>query len=500
MRLEPKLREEIEKRGITKEMLAQQMLAFVKGTPTITLDRIATVGDGIVEINSYDRSKFMNIYNLKQTEIDIYKFTPASGLASRMFKGLAEFYHTKTLNPMSKYFFNNLHKFPFYKDIIIEFHQVHPEIKKLDNLTNKLKFLYFILSEEGLNYQKTPKGLIKFHQYDIDNKSALEEQIDEGYYYAISKNQTVNIHFTVSPLFLDQFKKDADEYIASNYSDSGITFNLSYSIQKPSTDTIALNYDNTPFKDEDDNYLFRAGGHGALIENLNEIDADLIFVKNIDNVSHQNHMEETIKYKQILGGKLLFLQERIYGFLKSLKENPEETDLQEIRFFLMENFFISLDENCGVECLFNFLNRPLRVCGMIKNQGDAGGGPFWIQNDDDNAIAKSSLQIIESAQISKENPQQKEIMHNATHFNPVDIVCSVRDFEGNKFDLTNYVNHDAVFITDKSVKGVAVKGLELPGLWNGGMHDWLSVFVEVPIETFNPVKSVTDLLSPMHQA
>ncbi|MGY6648554.1 DUF4301 family protein [Wenyingzhuangia sp. IMCC45574] len=500
MRLEPKLREEIDKRGITKEMLAQQMLAFVKGTPTIELDRIATVGDGIVEINSYDRSKFMNIYNLKQSEIEIHKFTPASGLASRMFKGLAEFYHTKTLNPMAKYFFNNLHKFPFYKDIIIEFNQAHPEIKKLDNLTNKLTFLYFILSEKGLNFQKTPKGLIKFHQYDIDNKSALEEQIDEGYYYAISKNQSVNIHFTVSPDFLEKFKKDAEDYVASNYADSGITFNLTYSIQKPSTDTIALNYDNTPFKDEDGNYLFRAGGHGALIENLNEIDADLIFVKNIDNVSHQNHMEETIKYKQVLGGKLLFLQEKIFGYLKSLKETPEEADLQEIRFFLMENFFIDLNEECGIDCLITFLNRPLRVCGMIKNQGDAGGGPFWIQTNEEGAIAKTSLQIIESAQIDKEDPKQKEIMYNATHFNPVDIVCSVRDFEGNKFDLTQYVNHDAVFITDKTVKGVGVKGLELPGLWNGAMHDWLSVFVEVPIETFNPVKSVTDLLSPMHQA
>lgn len=499
MKLEQKLREEIDKKGITQEMLAQQMLAFVKGTPTINLDRIATLGDGIVEINSYDRSKYMNIYNLKQTEIDICKFTPASGLASRMFKGLAEFYNTKTLNPMSKYFFNNLHKFPFYKDIIIEFNKVYPEIKKLDNLINKLKFLSFVLDAEnqGLNYQKTPKGLIKFHQYDIANKSALEEQIDEGYFYAICKNQTVNIHFTVSPLFIDKFKSDAEEYIAANYGDTGISFNLTYSIQKPSTDTIALNPDNTPFRDADGNYLFRAGGHGALIENLNEIDADLIFVKNIDNVSHQNHMEETIKYKQVLGGKLLFLQEKIFGFLKDLKEKPEETDLEEVRFFLMENFFISLDESCDAECLFNYLNRPIRVCGMIKNQGDAGGGPFWIQESGESQV---SLQIIESAQIDTDNEQQKGVMHQSTHFNPVDIACSVRDYEGNKFDLSDYVNQGAVFITDKTVNGNKIKGLELPGLWNGAMHDWLSVFVEVPIETFNPVKTVTDLLSPMHQA
>ncbi|MDO6737312.1 DUF4301 family protein [Wenyingzhuangia sp. 2_MG-2023] len=498
MRLEQKLREEIDKRGITKEMLAHQMLAFVKGTPTIKLDRIATLGDGIIEINSYDRSKFMNIYNLKQQEVSIVKFTPASGLASRMFKGLSEFYNTKTNNPMSQYFFNNLHKFPFYKDVIIEFHKLYPSIKKLDNLTNKLLFLSFILSDvdNGLNYQKTPKGLIKFHQYDIDNKSALEEQIDEGFYYAICKNQTVNIHFTVSPDFVKKFQKKAQDYIKNNYSDSGVTFNISYSIQKPSTDTIALNYDNTPFKDENGNYLFRAGGHGALIENLNELDADVIFIKNIDNVSHQNHMEETIKYKQVLAGKLLFLQEKIFHYLTLLKSNSKNLDVQEVRYFIMENFFISFDDSCDTDCLIDFLNRPIRVCGMIKNQGDAGGGPFWISNTEGGV----SLQIIESAQVDKTNKEQLGVMHQATHFNPVDIVCSVRDFEGNKFDLTKYVNHDAVFITDKTVNGIKVKGLELPGLWNGAMHDWLSVFVEVPIETFNPVKTVTDLLSPMHQA
>ncbi|MGY5351539.1 DUF4301 family protein [Wenyingzhuangia sp. IMCC45533] len=496
MRLEKKLKEEIDKRGISEKTLSNQMLAFIKGTSTIALDRIATIGDGIIEINSFDRSKFMNMYNLKQQDINICKFTPASGLASRMFKGLSEFYNTKTSNPMSQYFFDNLHKFPFFKDVIIEFHKIHPQIKKLDNLTNKLIFLNFVLSDKGLNYQQTPKGLIKFHQYDIYNKSALEEQIDEGYFYAISKNHQVNLHFTVNPNFVDEFKKQAESYIKYNYSDAGVTFNIDFSIQKISTDTIALNPDNTPYKDKEGNYLFRAGGHGALIENLNDLDADLIFIKNIDNVSHQNHMEETIKYKQVLAGKLLFLQEKIFGYLILLKNSPKKADLREIRFFIMANFFINFNEDCTSDDLFAFLNKPLRVCGMIKNQGDAGGGPFWIKDDDD----QLSIQIIEGAQVDKTIESQLDILHQATHFNPVDIVCATKDFEGNKFDLTEYVNHDAVFITDKTVNGNPVKGLELPGLWNGGMHCWLSVFIEVPIETFNPVKTVTDLLSPMHQA
>lgn len=498
MRLESKLKQEIDKRNISNDKLTKQFLAFVKGTPVLELDKIATVNDGIMTINSIDRSKFMNLYNIKQQDISIAKFVPASGLASRMFKSLSEFKNTKINNPIAQYFFNNLHKFPFFKDIIIEFNKTYPKIKKLDSLTNKVAFLDFLLSEEHLNYQSTPKGLIKFHQYDIDNKTALEEQIDESVFYCVSKNQTVNIHFTVNPVFIDKFKQNVADYIENNYENSDLTFNIDFSIQKSNTDTIAVNHDNTPFKDDDGNYVFRAGGHGALIENLNDLDTDIVFIKNIDNVSHQNHMEETIKYKQILAGKLLFLQDKIYTFLKQIKEKSDDLNLQEIRFFLLENFFTNIsDENCNEEYLFDFLNKPIRICGMIKNQGDAGGGPFWVKKNETNT---STLQIIEGAQINKEDDNQLDILHQSTHFNPVDIVCAIKDFEGNKFDLTQYVDHDAVFVTDKTYAGKPLKGLELPGLWNGGMSEWLTLFVEVPIETFNPVKTVTDLLSPMHQA
>jgi len=497
MRLEPKLKQVIDQKGITNDKLTKQFLAFVKGTPALELDRIATLNDGIMTINSIDRSKFMNLYNIKQQDISILKFVPASGLASRMFKSLSEFKNTKVSNPIAQYFFNNLHKFPFFKDIIIEFNKTYPKIKKLDSLANKIAFLDFVLSEKHLNYQSTPKGLIKFHQYDIDNKTALEEQIDESVYYCVSKDQTVNIHFTVNPNFLTQFKSNVQDYLETNYENSDINFNINYSIQKENTDTIAVNYNNTPFKNDRGEYVFRAGGHGALIENLNDLEADIIFIKNIDNVSHQNHMEETIKYKQILGGKLLFLQENIYKFLSQIKNKSEDLNLQEIRYFLLENFFINIsDENCNEEYFFNFLNKPIRICGMIKNQGDAGGGPFWINQTD----GHKTLQIIEGAQVDKQNNKQLDILHQSTHFNPVDIVCAIKDFEGNKFDLTQYVDHDAVFVTDKTYEGKPLKGLELPGLWNGGMADWLSLFVEVPIETFNPVKTVTDLLSPMHQA
>ncbi len=497
MELEKKLKIEIDKRGISEKALTQQLLAFIKGTPSLELDRIATINDGIEVIDGLNRSNYMSYYNIKQKELNIAKFTPSSGLATRMFKSLLEFYNTKVNNSMSKYFFNNLHKFPFYKDVIIGFQAEFPTIKKLDTLSNKLLFLDFLLNEDFLNYKNTPKGLIKFHQYDIDNKTAIEEQIDESVHYCVGKNNTVNLHFTVNPNFIEAFKKHVDEYIENSYPDSFYTFKVSFSIQKSSTDTIAVTETNTPYQDKNGDFLFRAGGHGALIENLNDLESDLIFIKNIDNISHQNHIEETIKYKQILAGKLLTLQERIFHYLKLIKQDAPELNLQEISNFLSENFFLKIaDKNCNKEFLFNTLNKPIRVCGMIKNQGDPGGGPFWVKNEHGDIC----LQIVEAQQIDFDNKAQEDILHNATHFNPVDIVCGVNDYEGNKFDLTKFVDNDAIFITRKTINGHPIKALELPGLWNGGMHNWLSVFVEIPIETFNPVKTVTDLLSPMHQA
>lgn len=497
MGLDKKLKLEIEKRGISEKALTNQLLAFIKGTPCLELDRIATVNDGIEVIDGLNRSKYMSYYNVKQKELSLSKFTPSSGLATRMFKSLLEFYDTKINNPLSKYFFNNLHKFPFYKDVIVEFHSNHPQIKKLDTLANKLLFLDFLLNEEHLNYKNTPKGLIKFHQYDIDNKTAIEEQIDESVHYCAGEENIINLHFTVNPNFIDAFKAHTNEYIQNNYLDTIYKFDISFSVQKSSTDTIAVTNNNTPYKNEDGDFLFRAGGHGALIENLNDLNSDIIFIKNIDNISHQNHIEETIKYKQILAGKLLKLQEKIFHYLSLLSQNSTSIDLNEIADFLSENFFLKIQkENRNKEYLFNLLNRPIRICGMIKNQGDPGGGPFWVKNKDNT----SSLQIVEAQQINQKNLEQQEILFNATHFNPVDIVCGVKDFEGNKFDLTKYVDKQAIFISNKTVNGRPIKALELPGLWNGAMHNWLSVFVEVPIDTFTPVKTVTDLLSPMHQA
>ena len=341
-----------------------------------------------------------------------------------------------------------------------------------------------------MNFKNTPKGLIKFHQYNFNNKTALEEQIDESVKYCQGKNNLINLHFTVNPAFLKEFKRQVDSYITVHYGHNEFNFNVSYSVQDTATDTIAVTMDNEPYIDENGDYLFRAGGHGALISNLNKIDSDIIFIKNIDNVCHQGQVHTTIRYKQILGGKLLEIQERIFAFLNELETS--ETISSELITFA-DTVFQKDVTSSSIQEAKEFLNRPIRICGMISNQGDAGGGPFWVATK--NGV---NLQIVESAQIDKENKQQKQILENSTHFNPVDIVCGVKNYKGQKFDLEQYVDHDAYFITEKSVNGHDIKALELPGLWNGGMADWLTIFVEVPFTTFNPVKTVTDLLSPMH--
>jgi len=497
MKLEKELEKEIDIRGISKDQLDKQLNTYKQGAPKLIIDRIASINDGIIAIDDVEKSRLINIYNIQKQNLVIYKFTPASGMASRMFKGLSELLNSKRKNEMSRYFFNNLRNFPFYKEMMVKFNKRHPEIKHLGNLTNKLIFLDFILNKEGLDYINTPKALIKFHQYDFDNKSALEEQIEESLHYCISKDQTINMHFTIKPLFINEFQKVVEDYIQANNEYSTVKFNINFSTQNPNTDTIAVNKNLKPFKNKNGKFIFRAGGHGALIDNLNNLDADIIFIKNIDNVCHRNHIEETIKHKQVLGGKLLCLQEKTHKHLNLINTKPDEINLIEVVDFVKKNFSIEVsNENLNKEFLFNLLNKPIRVCGMIKNQGDAGGGPFWVKKNK----KENCLQIVESTQIDTADKDQLAILHQSTHFNPVDIVCSFKDYRGNKFDLKEFVDNDAVFISNKSLEGMPIKALELPGLWNGGMSKWLTVFVEVPIQTFNPVKSVTDLLSPMHQA
>jgi hypothetical protein len=496
----------LEQQGINLEKVNWQIEQFKKGVKPIVLVRQASANDGIFQVQN--SKKYIDLYD--NAKLKITKFVPASGAASRMFKSLFEYVektkseNTKAvpLNKELKEFCNNIGKFAFYGELNSLLKE-EGGIKLLFSEKNYSPAIEKLLNPDGLSYGQLPKGLLKFHLYNvIHSRTPFEEHLVEGALYACSENRVVNIHFTVSPEHLKSFKNIYKNSKGSYEKKYNVKYNIEFSIQKSSTNTIAVNPDNTPFYNFDGTLFFRPGGHGALIENLNEIDSDIIFIKNIDNVVKENKLQPTIEYKKVLAGKLLELQNNIFSLIKSIKENPSDEIIEKAFAFLKNELF--LEENCieinakglkRAELLIERLNRPIRVCGVVKNQGEPGGGPFYVQNSD----GCISLQIVESSQVDSQNDDQLRILNSSTHFNPVDLVCATKDFSGKKFDLRKYVDNDTCFISSKSLSGKELKALELPGLWNGAMAFWNTLFVEVPVETFNPVKTVNDLLRKNHQ-
>jgi len=502
-------------KGIDKQQVETQIQDFINGFPYMEIIKAATVGDGIIRLSEEEIVQNIRKYNYESRKLKIVKFVPASGAASRMFKALFELLETeegsKAFHEIMKdesfaapaNFFNNIEKFAFYDDLKNTHLLNGKDIQALIKENKVHDILTALLKEEGLNYGNKPKGLLKFHKYDNGMGTPTREHLVEGTLYA-SGTSEIYVHFTVSPEHLEEFKKHVNVLKKHFEAHFAVNYFVSFSIQKPSTDTIAVDMNNKPFRDEDGSLVFRPGGHGALIENMNDLNSDLIFVKNIDNVVPDRLKEQTTKYKKALAGVLINYKEKIVSYLQKLDEiELADTDLlKEIEKFLKNDLCFIPDENyftlSGEEktkYLFNKLNRPLRACGMVKNEGEPGGGPFWAKNND----GSISLQIVESSQIDMNDAEKQMIVKNATHFNPVDLVCCVKDFKGHKFDLTKYVDKNTCFISEKSKNGKALKALELPGLWNGAMSDWNTIFVEVPIETFNPVKVVNDLLREQHQ-
>lgn len=482
---------QIESRGSSLDRVEKQIQYFVEGFPFMPLYKAATVGDGIVQLSDNEANKYAAIFEEKAAKLKIVKFVPASGAASRMFKSLFSALEEGKFDKSVDQFFEKLDQFAFSKELLA-----------LANPEDKNGILKALLTDSGLSYGSLPKGLLAFHNYDGEARTPVEEHLVEGANYAHS-NGKVYLHLTVSP----EHKAKFQELIASKINIYEKLFNLSfeidYSEQKASTDTIAVNLDNTPFLEPDGSLLFRPAGHGALLENLNDIDADLIFIKNIDNVVPDRIKDTTYLYKKAIAGVLLEAQEKIFGYLNDLKYgSPTLSELDEIDLFLQRKLCVEapngLQERSSQEqsqYYFDKLNRPIRVCGMVKNQGEPGGGPFWCKNTD----GTSSLQVVESAQVDLANANQKAIFSNSTHFNPVDLVCGTKDFEGKNFDLMLYSDPKTGFITEKSKDGKTLKAQELPGLWNGSMADWNTIFVEVPLITFNPVKTINDLLREEHQ-
>jgi hypothetical protein len=358
-----------------------------------------------------------------------------------------------------------------------------------------------LLTAEGMNYGNLPKGLLTFHKYGQNTRTAVEEHLVEGSGYAANANEEVDIHLTVSPEHLEAFKKLLNKVQKKYEEKYRVSFKISYSIQKPSTDTLAIDDKGEPFRESNGSMHFRPGGHGALLENLNDIEADIVFIKNIDNVTHDRNKADTIRYKKALAGLLIRYQEKIFNFIRQL-EHPKDVKtetIREISTFLGQELGTAMNPRSqhhnSVEYLMSKLNRPLRVCGMVKNEGEPGGGPFWTIEPD----GSKSLQIVESSQVDIHDPEQAATLSSSTHFNPVDLVCGIRDYKGKKFNLLNFRDPDTGFISKKFKNGKPLKALELPGLWNGSMSHWNTVFVEVPVSTFTPVKTVYDLLRPEHQ-
>ena len=513
-------KQQLESLGIKIEQVENQIDKFIKGFPFSELTAPATIGRGIIRFNDDEVCELERQYDNDKKYYDIIKFVPASGAASRMFKTIFSFvdeYKGKEIpnNFLKKEkikpdsienFFISIHDFAFFNDLKTALKEKGKDIEEMLVNNELVEIAETLLNAEGLNYGSLPKGLLKFHQYGDDARLAIEEHLVEAAEYSTAdtkEGRVAQLHFTVSQEHLDIFKETVVKVVPEYETRFGIRYDISFSVQKPSTDTIAVDMNNEPFRDKNGRLVFRPGGHGALIQNLNDLRKEIIFIKNIDNVVPDRLKETTYKYKKVLCGYLFRLQQQQFEYLSLLDDgdvNGEE--LKEIEAFAKDSlmidipdFYSTYNEIEKIDFLYGKLNRPMRVCGMVRNEGEPGGGPYFTRNSNDEV----SLQIVESSQIDHNDKEQEGLFRSSTHFNPVDLVCATFDFNGKPFNLNDFIDTNTGFISYKSKDGKDLKAMELPGLWNGAMADWITIFVEVPILTFNPVKTVNDLLRDAHQ-
>lgn len=497
-------KEQLAQKGISEEKLNEQLNCFKTGFPYLKLYAAASVEEGILKPTKKEQQAFAEAWDEAAKSLHIVKFVPASGAASRMFKDLFSFseanYDVPTTD-FEKTFFNNLEHYAFFCALDAQCKTLHnKDCEELLKEGEYKKIVNALLQKEGLNYGQLPKGLLLFHRYEDSVRTPAEEHLVEGALYAKEADGTVSVHFTVSPEHRSLFETHIKENVPALEKKFGVKYNISFSEQKISTDTVAATPNNEPFRLDDGSLLFRPAGHGALIENLNDIAADILFIKNIDNVVPDRLKPETVHNKKMLAGILVSLQKKTFNYLHLLESGQySPIDLQEIKLFLEKELccktLLPLEGKALADYLYQKLNRPMRVCGMVPNVGEPGGGPFLVYNQD----GSISLQILESSQINMDDEKSKAMFVKGTHFNPVDLVCAVKNYKGEKFNLPDFVDKNTGFISLKSKNGRELKALELPGLWNGAMSDWNTVFVEVPLITFNPVKTVNDLIREQHQ-
>lgn len=506
-------------RGISLEKVISQIKMFKKGTPYLKLNQPCTIGNGIRSVTEDELKKLASIFEEYAPKKRLTKFVPASGAASRMFKTLLRF--NNEFNMIQRdiiaseaqeengerlqmvTFMDGIHKFAFYDDLKAVMAGSGIDAEALIDSGQFKEIVDYLLTQKGLDNAQLPKGLLKFHNYHDSSRTAFEEHLVEAADYSKDENGICNLHFTVSPEHKEKFETLLDGVRMRYEKDYGVRFQVGFSVQEKSTDTIAVDLENRPFRLNDGTLLFRPGGHGALIENLNNLQEDIIFIKNIDNIVPDRLKDQTFQWKRMLGGYLIKTQQKIFSYIKRLSAGTVNAGLlQEAFEFATNELCISLSakqdlssDQAKKDFLISIFNRPIRACGMVKNVGESGGGPFWVEAKD----GSLTIQIVENAQVDTESKEQQKILSSSTHFSPVDIVCAVRDFRDNPFDLRQYVDAGAVFIARKSTDGKELKALELPGLWNGSMAHWNTIFVEVPLITFNPVKTVNDLLRKEHQ-
>ena len=478
--------------GMKHQEIEQQLSFFCTGFPYLHVIAPAIVGRGVHRLDEREQEESVHVY--ERWGGSRIKFVPASGAATRMFKELYEAMALLEQDPqtplfgLAATFFDSLQKFAFYPLLASDPHC---------SLADRKSVLQTLLLEKGLSYGSMPKGLLAFHRYDGVSKSAFEEHLAEAALYAKDGRGAAKVHFTISPEHRVRFEALAVKAVPEYEKRFGVTYEISFSEQKPYTDTIAVDVHHRPFRQKDGTLLFRPGGHGALLENLNDLQEEIVFIKNIDNVGREEWLPHTAKWKKILAGKLLQMRAYIFDTLTELDKCASSLRIREAATFLEKNFWITLPnvrEEEYAALVRMLLDRPLRVCGVVKNSGEPGGGPFIVQDTD----GVTSLQILESAQLNTRTTEGAALLAASTHFNPVDIVCSLKDYKGSDYPLRLYRDPATGFISEKSKDGKPIKVLELPGLWNGAMSRWNTLFVEVPSDTFHPVKTVTDLLRPAH--
>lgn len=498
---------QIEGRGMTVARVEHQLEQVSRGFPFLRIEAAAAVDKGIVAPDDLACKQAQQAWETYKMEggHKVVKFVPASGAASRMFKDMFAFLtgdHEVPETAFEKKYFEQIEKFAFYDLLNETCVSCHGKtVGQLVAEGNYKAVAAGMLKSEGMNYGQLPKGLLLFHRYEDGARTPMEEHLVEAALYAGTDGEA-HVHFTVSHDHLELFEKRVAERKQYYEEKFGVHYHISFSEQKSGTDTIATNPDNTPFRNEDGSLLFRPGGHGALIENLNDIDADIVFIKNIDNVVPDRLKPDTVLWKQIIAGILVEMQKKVFAYMETLESGVyNHAKLEEIIRFLQRDLCCRNAELKDMEdaelvvYLKKKLNRPMRVCGVVRNVGEPGGGPFLAYNADGSV----SLQILESSQIDTKNAVYMKMFTEGTHFNPVDLVCAIKDYKGRAFNLPDYVDESTGFISSKSKGGRELKALELPGLWNGAMSDWNTIFVEVPLSTFNPVKTVNDLLRDTHQ-